>query len=372
MADVHEKKTLYWAKSNFLGSPPHTVTALCAATRFIISIPLNSLTGTPFQAMNTGYISEMTEKNDDGLPKHSYFESSAALEQMVCSKCLSIFETYTTTSKPFSLQDYIQPSTLHVSIVKDASSQDGVIAKTMGDDIRNSYPWETERIAQTMENTHNSYNYGVAPVKVEELDANATVEKFNVSELFVTSNARIASVYQQVYTTTGQKFFFKPRINLMVAEFDREVSVLRTIVNNGLHRTLRVSPFAGLVLLDNGLVAGVLYKWLEGSPLAEQGALQNYKFHRVWKEQVEAIVDELHRHSIVWGDVNVHNIFIDSNSAAWVVDFGGNCNVEFVDEAIKETYEGDKQGIRRIFEEWLPPKSQPIDHLQRKGCTRGL
>jgi hypothetical protein len=82
----------------------------------------------------------MAEQNEDGFLKHSYFQSSAALEQLVCGKCLSIFETYTVTSKSFSLQDYIQPSTIQVSIAKNASSQDGVIAKTMGEDIRNSSP----------------------------------------------------------------------------------------------------------------------------------------------------------------------------------------------------------------------------------------
>jgi tRNA A-37 threonylcarbamoyl transferase component Bud32 len=366
MANIRETKTPYIAQtSNFFGSPPHTVTAMCASTQFIINIPLDSLIGTGFHATYTRYISKMEEKNENGFSKHSVFESLDALEQMVFTKCMSVFETYATTSESLSLEDHIQPSTFHISIARDASSQDGVIAKTVGD-IPNSYPWETSRMAQTMGDTHNSYSWGIAPVKIQELNASAAVEKFNASELFVTSQATKKGLTQQVYTAAGQRFFFKPRMDLMAPEFDREVSVLRSIVHHGLHRTLRVSPFIGLVLLDNGLVAGMVFDWLEGSSLAEQNASQNQKFHRAWKEQVEAIVHELHKHSIVWGDVNVHNIFIGSNSAAWVIDFGGNCNVEFVDEAIKETYEGDKQGIRRIFEEWLPLQSQPVSYLQSK------
>lgn len=68
---------------------------------------------------------------------------------------------------------------------------------------------------------------------------------------------------------------------------------------------------------------------------------------------------ELHRHKIVWGDVNVHNIFIDANNDAWVIDFGGNCNVQFVDEELKETYQGDIQGLHRIFEEWISARDKP-------------
>ena len=159
---------------------------------------------------------------------------------------------------------------------------------------------------------------------------------------------------QQVHTATGTQLFFKPRLDIMAPEFDREVSVLGTIRDCGLNRTLKVSPFKGLVLLDNGLVAGMVFDWLDGSPLAEHPELSNVGFQKLWQEQVEATVEELHRYEIVWGDVNVHNIFIDTNADAWVIDFGGNFNVQFVDEELKETFEGDIQGLRRIFEEWIP------------------
>ncbi|KAK0645224.1 hypothetical protein DIS24_g8123 [Lasiodiplodia hormozganensis] len=64
----------------------------------------------------------------------------------------------------------------------------------------------------------------------------------------------------------------------------------------------------------------------------------------------------LHKAGIVWGDVNPHNIVIDDRSAAWVVDFGGECNVEFVDEENKEKSEGDWQGWQRVFDIWLPAR----------------
>lgn len=164
---------------------------------------------------------------------------------------------------------------------------------------------------------------------------------------------------QQVYTTNGTRLFFKPRLDFKAPEFDREVSVLGAIISFGLDRKLRVSPFRRLVLLDNGLVAGMLFEWLEGWPLAEYPELSNLSLHKLWQKQVEDIVKELHRHKIVWGDVNVHNIFIDENANAWVVDFGGNCNIQFVDEELKETYEGDIQGLHRVFEEWLLVMGKP-------------
>lgn len=80
---------------------------------------------------------------------------------------------------------------------------------------------------------------------------------------------------QQVRTTTGSRLFFKRRFDLVAPELDREVSVLGAIKSCGLDRTLKLSPFVGLVLLDNGLVAGMLFEWLEGRPLAEHPELLN-------------------------------------------------------------------------------------------------
>lgn len=39
---------------------------------------------------------------------------------------------------------------------------------------------------------------------------------------------------------------------------------------------------------------------------------------------------------------------------AWVIDFGGRNNPLFIDNDKAETIEGDWQGIRRLFEMWLP------------------
>jgi hypothetical protein len=348
--------------SNFFEGSPHTMTVWCAGTQCSISIPLDTLVGTNFHLVYTGYLAKLGETDDNGLPKHSPFKILEALENLVRTKCMPFFEAYTTreTSERESLQDCIQPPTLHVTIAKEACSEDEVIAKSVGD-FPNSYPWDTFRIAHANSNITNSYSWGTAPVTKDDLYIGTTVQKFKASELFMTRKATLISLMQQVHTTTGTQLFFKPRLDVMAPEFDREVSVLSAIVSYGLHRTLRVSPFKGFVLLDNGLITGMLFDWLEGSPLAEHPELQNPRLHKIWQEQVEAIVNELHQHKIVWGDVNVHNIFIDANADAWVIDFGGNCNVQFVDEELKETYDGDRQGLRRIFEEWLPSRTRASD-----------
>lgn len=368
MVGIRDKKSPWLTMgSNFFDSPPYTIIALYATTQFVISVPLESLGGTTFYETYQGHVLKMNEKNEDGLPKHLPFEFSKEMEDMVFNKCLGIFEKYAMMrcKEEISLQDYIRPSTFHISVLKDGGSRDGVGAKIMGEDMKERYPWETFRIAQNTENIRNSYGFGLAPVKIENLGTSSTVERFNASELFLAGKITSASLMGQVHTKTGRKLFFKPRLDMMAPEFNREVSVMGKMVECGLHRSLRVSPFVGLVVLENGLVAGMLVKWLEGKPLAEQDMGQLRKYGRVWREEVEWIVRELHRHGVVWGDVNVHNIFIDADDAAWVIDFGGNCNVNFIDESFKETEEGDWQGVGRVFEQWLPARLQAMDHPDR-------
>jgi hypothetical protein len=56
-----------------------------------------------------------------------------------------------------------------------------------------------------------------------------------------------------------------------------------------------------------------------------------------------------HSHDLIWGDVNPCNVAVD----AWVIDFGGINNAEFVDDNNTETKYGDWQGVERLFGTWL-------------------
>jgi hypothetical protein len=349
------EKAYMMHSSDFFGNGPHNMTVSYARTQYSIRIRPETLVGTDFHSMYNDLLAEMNARDERGLLKLSYFETIKAIERLVWKTCKSVCEAYTNTesSEPESLQDYTQPSTLHIALAKDASCEGGVAAKVIGDPS-SSHPWDTSRIAQNNSYITNSYSWDIAPVPTQHFESSPAVQTFQASELFVTEKSTTNGPVQQVHNTAGTQFFFKSRFDLMAPEFDREVSVLGAIRSCGLDSRLRVSPFKGLVVLHSGLVAGMLFGWLEGWPLAEHPELSNPSFHKRWQEQVEGIVKELHRHEIVWGDVNVHNIFIDVNGDAWVIDFGGNCNVQFVDEELKETYEGDVQGLCRVFEEWLP------------------
>lgn len=60
-----------------------------------------------------------------------------------------------------------------------------------------------------------------------------------------------------------------------------------------------------------------------------------------------------HAVDIVWGDVNPGNIVIDPELNVWVVDFGGGFIDGFVDKNLARTKEGDLDGIKGIFRQWI-------------------
>jgi hypothetical protein len=363
-----EKEEYILHSSEFLGAPPHSMIVSQAGTQYSVRISPETLVGTDFHSRYNDLLAQTkeNERDENGLPKHPFqlLDIYKALQRLVWNTCKAVSETHADPKPPStppgtSLQDYIQPPTLHLTLAKNAHSSNGVVATVVGDSSSNEYPWATAHTAQTARQITNSYSFDLAPIATKDLSLGSTAaDTFQASELFVTRKTTPEAVgsmqMQQVHTLTERGCFFKPRFDLMAPEFDREVAVLEAIRRSGLDRTLRVSPFKGLVLLDDGLVTGMLFEWLDGWPLAEYPKLADRRLHERWREQVEGIVRELHRCGIVWGDVNVHNIFIDANGDAWVIDFGGNCNVEFVDEELKETHEGDIQGLRRVFEEWLP------------------
>ncbi|KAB2571150.1 hypothetical protein DBV05_g10194 [Lasiodiplodia theobromae] len=134
---------------------------------------------------------------------------------------------------------------------------------------------------------------------------------------------------------------------------EREVQVLARIHRATGLQHVNTSHMAGVVTTDDGTqVLGVLLPWIPGAMLlAAEVAVARVEMHVKWREEVRGIISALHKADIVWGDVNPHNIVIDDRNTSWVMDFGGECNVEFVDE---EKPESDWQGWQRVFDVWLP------------------
>lgn len=179
-------------------------------------------------------------------------------------------------------------------------------------------------------------------------------------------------VLQGNVKTAQGHLYFKPRLSGREKEFEREIAILHRINEAGLRGgAIRLPNLVGIVVSTNEetgdveattTVIGMLMNFITPSPmgsvLLSPGFWGKYELHKKWEEQVTATVEVLHAHDIVWGDVNTCNVAIDEALNAWVIDFGGMNNADFVDDDKAETVEGDWQGVRRLFGEWLP--GQPV------------
>jgi serine/threonine protein kinase len=167
----------------------------------------------------------------------------------------------------------------------------------------------------------------------------------------------VDAIQGRVVTAAGRALYFKPRFELREPEFERELRILSRIDETGLAARLRVPKLHGIVVAGEdtiGMLMTLITSSKVGTHLRSPGLQGMSEMHGKWEEQLTAIIQELHAHGIVWGDVHPMNIVIDEAMDAWAVDFGGMNNVEFVDNENRETVEGDWQGIARIFRGWLP------------------
>lgn len=158
-------------------------------------------------------------------------------------------------------------------------------------------------------------------------------------------------------TGDGVSLYFKPRLEWREAEFERELRILTRIDEAGLAARLRVPRLQGVVVSGEdtiGMLMTLITSSSIGTHLRSAGLQDRHESHKQWEEQLTVIVQELHAHDIVWGDVHPMNVVIDEEMNAWAIDFGGMNNAEFVDDEKRETIEGDWQGITRLFQEWLP------------------
>ena len=231
--------------------------------------------------------------------------------------------------------------------------------------------------------------YDISPIPMTDLPKSCqNLPRIHVSDLCIapvpshTNPRDIQTSQGLVYSTADGSvaYYFKPRLLGREAALEREISILAMIKNEaGLLSKcdeIRLSKLVGVVVTEmndgpaeENTVVGMLLEWIPpstmGSDLLSEGlwSQHHHDLHKKWYKQVTATVKSLHEHGIVWGDVNPGNIAIDSHLNAWVIDFGGLNNPEFVDDNNMETRDGDWQGVRRIFEEWLPNRNREVQSL---------
>ncbi|KAK5053969.1 hypothetical protein LTR84_001931 [Exophiala bonariae] len=168
----------------------------------------------------------------------------------------------------------------------------------------------------------------------------------------------------------GKVRVFKSANEANEYQLEREILVLQQISEKWkLDQPIqpRVPRFLGLVT-SRGRIMGMLEEFIDGTELAQIGADKASPAQcQKWKLQIEQSVSQLHENGIVWGDVKMANIMIDKADDAWLIDFGGSWTDGWIDKDLKETIEGDLQGLSKVVAILNGDLTDPTYH--RKATT---
>jgi hypothetical protein len=315
------------------------VLVLRGRTQFSITVQHQEIEATDFGVKYLALIRTHTDK------VKGYVRSREPL-RFICDHCLQLLEQLApqTSVQGCSIEDLVRSPTYTLEIVRAEAPGDTLIR---GAD-RCSFTPASE----------------ICPIETAKLPSGyEATSRSRAEHIFVRGNDAGEGAQGRVVTLSGQSLYFKPRQNAREKEFDRELSVLMKIKRIELvNGPIRLPDLQGIVVSGKmgEECVGLLINHIPASPcgvdLLSAGCWTQSGLHLQWEKQVMTTLEALHAHDIVWGDVNPGNVVIDESSNAWLIDFGGMNNPEFVDNEKAETVDGDWQGVRRLFKEWLPSR----------------
>lgn len=268
--------------------------------------------------------------------------------RFICDYCLPLLEQLAPQASldGFTVEDVVRSPTYTLEIVREGVSREARIASA-----------GKCSLTPAMD---------ISPLPTTDLPASCSAtHQFRAEEIIVNvdNDDTRGSVQGRVTSPAGRSVYFKPRESGRETEFLRELCILNQIEQtHSSNDHIKLPDLQGIVVSGKmgEECVGLLINLITGQDLLSARCWKQWELHRQWEQQVKVNVEALHAKDIVWGDVNAGNVIIDEELNAWVVDFGGRNNPEFVDDDKAETIEGDWQGVKRLFEDWLPSRRAGI------------
>ncbi|KAF2211526.1 hypothetical protein CERZMDRAFT_5457, partial [Cercospora zeae-maydis SCOH1-5] len=161
----------------------------------------------------------------------------------------------------------------------------------------------------------------------------------------------------------GKQYFLKAVDNAQPGPTKREIQIMKKLESEGLHHEIRVPLLRGLVHFDHDSSTSKMMGFLmdcieEATPLTTMLSTDVPEEKRsAWAQESARMVDLLHQHDIVWGDSKGDNFMVDKNDDLWIIDFGGSYTEGWVDPELKDSEDGDNQGVRRLVNGLRDPEN---------------
>jgi hypothetical protein len=171
----------------------------------------------------------------------------------------------------------------------------------------------------------------------------SNIPQFDASEITLASYdsaTAMTGIWPNKATAAGKTHFFKAAIDLRYPEFENELATYVALHNLG-NPVPRIPILTGVVVTSRPwlseidvpaptetmktgpFILGFLITWIDDAVILADVTRQDRVLYMVeWRATVRETVRNMHSLSILWGDVNAHNVVVDREMNAWVVDFG--------------------------------------------------
>jgi hypothetical protein len=188
---------------------------------------------------------------------------------------------------------------------------------------------------------HAQLSRGLVSLPIPNLSLPPAVPQFDASETSLDSydsTAATTGTWPTKATAAGKTHFFKAAIDLRYPEFTHELATY--VALHDLDNPIpRIPVLTGVVVTSSPWVSeidrptpvetagpfilGFLITWIDDAVILAAVSRQDRTLHMDdWRATVRETVESLHSRDILWGDVNAHNVVVDREMGAWVVDFG--------------------------------------------------
>jgi tRNA A-37 threonylcarbamoyl transferase component Bud32 len=314
----------YYVRGSFLSSSLCRIELMRSNSQFYLAIPLSAVQNTPVGQEFFRLIHEY-----HALERHD-MEAYDRPMDLICSHFLPLFEKLAPHKSvdSLTLEDFVHAPTYRLDVFGTESGDLSV----KGEETRSYTP--AYNIATLSTSSAPEFWKTIPRTRARNLTLALTEAESNP----------LKGVQGKVRTADGSYKYFKPRQEAREEEFTREVQALHQVKEKGLAGfQFRLPVLDSLVTSDTDgeVVVGILMNFIispiMGCHLLSPGFRDRVDLHGKWEEQVRASLRVLHENGLVWGDVNPCNVAIDEGYDAWIIDFGGLNNAEFVDDDKAET-----------------------------------
>lgn len=226
----------------------------------------------------------------------------------------------------------------------------------------------------------------IPTIKLPQYIQNLSIPSHSASEITVVDESEgpdPVPLHPTLVKVDGQEYFLKIVDAAQPGPTKREIQIMKKIEREEIHKEIRVPLLRALVHFDGdndtkmmGFLMDAITNPIPLTQMLDSDVSQDKRTK--WADESARMVDLLHQHNIVWGDAKGDNFMVDKKDDLWIIDFGGSYTEGWVDHELRDSEEGDKQGLNKIVNGLNDPDENTVsdsgeqEHGELRRKNEGL